>query len=67
MDYAPMGSLRKNLYSVAQIPWKKKLNLLLCIASDLQIIHSQNLIHQNLYSGKSGWLLATAKFYNSDI
>ena len=51
MKYAPLGSLRQNLYSVAQIPWKKKLNLLLCIASDLQIIHSQNLIHRDLHSG----------------
>jgi len=46
-----MGSLRKNLYSVAQMEWKKKLNLILCIASDLQIIHSQNLIHRDLHSG----------------
>jgi serine/threonine protein kinase len=51
MDYAPMGSLRNNLYSIAQMEWKKKLNLLLCIASDLQIIHSQNLIHRDLHSG----------------
>ena len=51
MDYAPMGSLRQNLYSVAQMEWKKKLNLILCIASDLQIIHSQNLIHRDLHSG----------------
>ena len=51
MDYAPLGSLRQNLYSVAKLEWKKKLNLLLCIASDLQIIHSQNLIHRDLHSG----------------
>jgi serine/threonine protein kinase len=51
MKYAPKGSLRQNLYSVAQMEWKKKLNLLLCIASDLQIIHSQNLIHRDLHSG----------------
>ncbi|RIB20707.1 kinase-like domain-containing protein [Gigaspora rosea] len=31
--------------------WKNKLNLLLCIASDLLIIHSQNLIHRDLHSG----------------
>ena len=51
MKYAPMGSLRQNLYYVAQIPWEKKLNLLLCIASDLHIIHSQGLIHRDLHSG----------------
>ncbi|RIB17479.1 kinase-like domain-containing protein [Gigaspora rosea] len=31
--------------------WKNKLNLLHCIASDLQIIHSQELIHRDLHSG----------------
>ncbi|RIB23282.1 kinase-like domain-containing protein [Gigaspora rosea] len=31
--------------------WKDKLTLLHCIASDLQIIHSQNLIHRDLHSG----------------
>ncbi|RIB17829.1 kinase-like domain-containing protein [Gigaspora rosea] len=31
--------------------WKKKLSLLICIASDLQIIHSQDLIHRDLHSG----------------
>ena len=51
MKCAPLGSLRQNLYSVARLEWKKKLNLLLCIASDLQIIHSQNLIHRDLHSG----------------
>src|SRR5277367_261644 len=51
IDYTPMGSLHYNLYSVAQIPWKMKLNLLCCIASNLQIIYSQNLIHQDLHSG----------------
>ncbi|RIB00019.1 kinase-like domain-containing protein [Gigaspora rosea] len=31
--------------------WKDKLNLLQCIASDLQIIHSHDLIHCDLHSG----------------
>ncbi|RIB14253.1 kinase-like domain-containing protein [Gigaspora rosea] len=31
--------------------WKNKLTLLHCIASDLQIIHSQELIHRDLHSG----------------
>ncbi|RIB09217.1 kinase-like domain-containing protein [Gigaspora rosea] len=31
--------------------WKDKLVLLHCIAYDLQIIHSQNLIHRDLHSG----------------
>ena len=51
MIYAPLGSLRQNLYSVVRLEWKKKINLLLCITSDLQIIHSQNLIHRDLHSG----------------
>ncbi|RIB14708.1 kinase-like domain-containing protein [Gigaspora rosea] len=31
--------------------WKNKITLLHCIASDLQIIHSQKLIHRDLHSG----------------
>ncbi|RIB17995.1 kinase-like domain-containing protein [Gigaspora rosea] len=31
--------------------WKNKLILLLCIASDLQAIHSNNIIHRDLHSG----------------
>ncbi|RIB29362.1 kinase-like domain-containing protein [Gigaspora rosea] len=31
--------------------WRDKLNLLQCIASDLLIIHSQDLIHRDLHSG----------------
>ncbi|RIB29954.1 kinase-like domain-containing protein [Gigaspora rosea] len=31
--------------------WKDKLNLLQCIASDLLIIHSHDLIHRDLHSG----------------
>ena len=46
-----MGSLRKNLHSVARMKWKDKLTLLHCIVSDLQIIHSQELIHRDLHSG----------------
>ena len=46
-----MGSLRQNLCSVAQLKWMDKLTLLHCIASDLQIIHSQELIHRDLHSG----------------
>ncbi|RIB12257.1 kinase-like domain-containing protein [Gigaspora rosea] len=45
-----MGSLRKNLCSVAQMEWKHRLTLLHSIASDLQIIHSQGLIHRDLHS-----------------
>ena len=51
LEYASMGSLRQNLRSVAQMKWKDKLTLLHCIASDLQIIHSQELIHRDLHSG----------------
>ncbi|RIB25086.1 kinase-like domain-containing protein [Gigaspora rosea] len=31
--------------------WKDKLNLLQCITSDLQIIHSHDLVHRDLHSG----------------
>ncbi|RIB30400.1 kinase-like domain-containing protein [Gigaspora rosea] len=31
--------------------WKDKLNLLQCIASDLQIIHFHDLVHRDLHSG----------------
>ncbi|RIB07074.1 kinase-like domain-containing protein [Gigaspora rosea] len=31
--------------------WKNKLNLLQCITSDLQIIHSHDLVHRDLHSG----------------
>ncbi|RIB27412.1 kinase-like domain-containing protein, partial [Gigaspora rosea] len=51
MEYASEGCLRKNLNTIAQTDWKDKLNLLLCIASDLQIIHSHDLIHRDLHSG----------------
>ncbi|RIB12255.1 kinase-like domain-containing protein [Gigaspora rosea] len=50
LQYAAMGSLRKNLCSVAQMEWKHRLTLLHSIASDLQIIHSQGLIHRDLHS-----------------
>ncbi|RIB11812.1 kinase-like domain-containing protein [Gigaspora rosea] len=46
-----MGSLRNNLRVISQMDWKKKLNLLSCIASDLDAIHSQGLIHRDLHSG----------------
>ncbi|RIB11937.1 kinase-like domain-containing protein [Gigaspora rosea] len=46
-----MGSLRQNLCSVSQMKWIDKLSLLHCISSDLQIIHSQKLIHRYLHSG----------------
>ncbi|RIB19421.1 kinase-like domain-containing protein [Gigaspora rosea] len=51
MQYAEMGSLRKNLYEVVQIKWEKKIDLLSYTASDLQIIHSNNIIHCDLHSG----------------
>ncbi|RIB27379.1 kinase-like domain-containing protein [Gigaspora rosea] len=46
-----MGSLRDNLYYVSKMEWEKKLLLLTSIASDLQKIHSQGLIHRDLHSG----------------
>ncbi|RIB25474.1 kinase-like domain-containing protein [Gigaspora rosea] len=51
MDYAQKGSLRQNLDTISKMDWKDKLNLLQCIASDLQIIHSHDLIHRDLHSG----------------
>ncbi|RIB22030.1 kinase-like domain-containing protein [Gigaspora rosea] len=51
MEYALEGCLRKNLHAIAQLDWKDKLNLLQCIAYDLLIIHSQDLIHCDLHSG----------------
>ncbi|RIB19748.1 kinase-like domain-containing protein [Gigaspora rosea] len=51
MEYAVEGCLRKNLRAIAQMDWRDKLNLLQCIASDLLIIHSQDLIHRDLHSG----------------
>ncbi|RIB12733.1 kinase-like domain-containing protein [Gigaspora rosea] len=51
MEYAQHGCLRKNLRNISQMDWKDKLNLLQCIASDLQIIHSHDLIHRDLHSG----------------
>ncbi|RIB01356.1 kinase-like domain-containing protein [Gigaspora rosea] len=46
-----MGSLRQNLCSVSKMNWMDKLTLLHCITSDLQMIHSQGLIHRDLHSG----------------
>ena len=51
MEYAYEGSLRQNLHTISKMDWKDKLNLLQCIASDLQIIHSHDLIHCDLHSG----------------
>ncbi|RIB06809.1 kinase-like domain-containing protein [Gigaspora rosea] len=51
MSYAEKGSLRQNLHTISKMDWKDKINLLQCIASDLQIIHSQDLIHRDLHSG----------------
>ncbi|RIB26329.1 kinase-like domain-containing protein [Gigaspora rosea] len=51
MKYAQEGSLRQNLHAISQMGWKDKFNLLQCIASDLQIIHSHDLIHRDLHSG----------------
>ncbi|RIB27682.1 kinase-like domain-containing protein [Gigaspora rosea] len=51
MEYAHYGNLRQNLHTIAQLDWKDKLNLLQCIASDLLIIHSHDLIHRDLHSG----------------
>ncbi|RIB06953.1 kinase-like domain-containing protein [Gigaspora rosea] len=51
MEFALEGCLRKNLHVIAQSNWREKLNLLQCIAYDLQIIHSQDHIHRDLHSG----------------
>lgn len=51
MGYAEKGSLHKNLDEIAKTKWENKLNLLLCIASDLETIHSQDIIHRDLHSG----------------
>ncbi|RIB26445.1 kinase-like domain-containing protein [Gigaspora rosea] len=51
MDYARYCSLRHNLHIISKMDWKDKLNLLQCIASDLRIIHSHDLIHRDLHSG----------------
>ncbi|RIB07135.1 kinase-like domain-containing protein [Gigaspora rosea] len=51
MKYASEGCLRQNLHIIAQMDWENKLNLLQCIASDLHIIHSHDLIHRDLHSG----------------
>ncbi|RIB08451.1 kinase-like domain-containing protein [Gigaspora rosea] len=51
MEFALEGCLRKNLHAIAQIDWRDKLNLLQCIAYDLLLIHSQDLIHRDLHSG----------------
>jgi serine/threonine protein kinase len=45
------GSLRQNLPDVAQMAWKDKLNVLYSIVSDLESIHSQELVHRDLHSG----------------
>ncbi|RIB21455.1 kinase-like domain-containing protein [Gigaspora rosea] len=51
MEFASEGSLRQNLHTISQMDWKDKLNLLQSIASDLQIIHSRDIIHRDLHSG----------------
>ncbi|CAG8593010.1 12576_t:CDS:2, partial [Ambispora leptoticha] len=51
LKYAEMGSLNKNLSSIAKMRWKDKLKLLYCITSDLVAIHSQGLEHRDLHSG----------------
>src|SRR5260364_423898 len=51
LKYAEKGSLRNNLHEVSQMKWEEKLNLLSCITSDLEAIHSQGLEHQDLHSG----------------
>ncbi|RIB17950.1 kinase-like domain-containing protein [Gigaspora rosea] len=43
------NSLERNLKSVARMGWNEKLNLLLYIARDLQLIHSCNIINCGLY------------------
>jgi len=60
LKYAIKGSLRQNLETVSQLEWKDKLNILYCIASDLEAIHSQELIHRDLHSGNILQLIYTA-------
>ncbi|RIB02875.1 hypothetical protein C2G38_2226618 [Gigaspora rosea] len=50
LKYAKMGSLNKNLSSIAKMRWRDKLKLLYCITSDLVAIHSQGLEHRDLHS-----------------
>ncbi|CAG8633933.1 10819_t:CDS:2, partial [Ambispora leptoticha] len=51
LHYAKKGSLRDNLRQVSQMKWEKKLNLLSCITSDIEAIHSQGYVHKDLHSG----------------
>ncbi|RIB22805.1 hypothetical protein C2G38_2173034 [Gigaspora rosea] len=51
IEYVFERSVCQNLQTIAQMDWKDKLNLLPCIASDLQIIHLHDLIHCDLHSG----------------
>ncbi|RIB24547.1 kinase-like domain-containing protein [Gigaspora rosea] len=44
-----VNSLERNLTSVVKMGWNDKLNLLLYIARDLQLIHSCNIINCGLY------------------
>ncbi|RIB05077.1 kinase-like domain-containing protein [Gigaspora rosea] len=60
LNYADEGSLRQNIETVSQIIWKDKLNILYCIASDLEAIHSQELIHRDLHSCNILQLIYTA-------
>ncbi|CAG8625008.1 11424_t:CDS:2, partial [Ambispora leptoticha] len=50
LKYAETGSLYKNIVDVSQMKWKDKLNLLNCIVSDLEAIHSEELSHRDLHS-----------------
>ncbi|RIB14795.1 kinase-like domain-containing protein [Gigaspora rosea] len=51
MEYAKFGCLRDNLNRIVEMKWEDKLILLQCIISDLQIVHSHDLIHRDLHSG----------------
>ncbi|RHZ64245.1 hypothetical protein Glove_326g60 [Diversispora epigaea] len=52
MEFAEDGSLHQDLLkNFDEIAWKTKLERLYCIATGLEQIHNNNLIHRDLHSG----------------
>ncbi|RHZ64164.1 hypothetical protein Glove_326g76 [Diversispora epigaea] len=52
MEFAEDGNLHRNLMlNIDEITWQKKLERLYCIATGLEQIHNNNLIHRDLHSG----------------
>ncbi|RGB35619.1 kinase-like domain-containing protein [Rhizophagus diaphanus] len=51
MDYANKGNLRKNLTSIVENNWNRKLFMLYDIISGLNEIHEENLIHCDFHDG----------------